>query len=253
MPVMTVTATPIPSRYLLWRLQREWEQLARSPHAIACATQWDLPLDQLGSLDDVLRHVGYGRRTRGNGDDDAMGHLVRLARTDGLAARVVLQRILPGVASIARRRAHTTAQRQVLLEELLSTAWTVIRTYPIDRRPEYVAVNLLRDVEYRGYRQARRRAPAPVCRAPHTFDDSSGDGAFATAGVTVSAAQELTDLLDLAAAAGLPDDDLAFARELASGATTAQLARQRSVTDRTIRNHRDALTRRLRDVARTAG
>ena len=30
MPVMTVTATPIPSRYLLWRLQREWEQLARA-------------------------------------------------------------------------------------------------------------------------------------------------------------------------------------------------------------------------------
>lgn len=239
-------SSPSP-HHLLLRLQIEWDQLARAPQAVAAAAAWCLPLDRLDTLDDVLVHAGFGQRARGDHDDVAMLRLVELAHHDDLAARVVLQRLLPGVASIARRRSRSIHERQAMLDELVATAWTVIRTYPIDRRRQFVTVNLLRDVEYRGFRQHRRRMPQPTTRAPHLFDESSAIEVAAT-----SAAQELADLLELAAAAGLPDTDLEFARRLAAGATTTQLAAERQVTDRTIRNHRDALTRRLRDLARTA-
>ena len=78
------------------------------------------------------------------------------------------------------------------------------------------------------------------------FDERADTGLTAA---TTTAAQELAELLDLAAAAGVPATDLDLARALAAGATTSELAAARQVTDRTIRNHRDALTRRLRDVA----
>ena len=229
--------------HLLVRLQHEWDQLARTPRAVAIATAWHLPLERIDSLDDVLAHLGFGQRHRADHDDEAMQRLVELARGDELAARVVLQRLLPGVASIARRRSRSLAERQILLDDLVATAWTVIRTFPVDRRRHYVTVNLLRDVEYRGFRQHLRRLPPPQARSPHLFDEA------ASSSTTVSAAQELAELLELAADAGLPHADLELARQLAAGASTSQLARERRVTDRTIRNHRDSLTRRLRELA----
>jgi DNA-binding NarL/FixJ family response regulator len=47
-------------------------------------------------------------------------------------------------------------------------------------------------------------------------------------------------------------DDLELARRLGAGASTAELAAERNVTDRTIRNHRAALVRQLQAVAAAA-
>ena len=246
-PELRPARRPAPAaHHLLLRLQLEWDQLARTPQALAVAATWCLPIEHLDSLDDVLVHAGFGRRAQADDDDEAMLRLVELARADELAARVVLQRMLPGVASIARRRSRSIHERQAMLDDLVATAWTVIRTYPIDRRRRFVTVNLLRDVEYRGFRQHRRRMPQPTTRAPHLFDES------AVATTALTSAQELAELLELAAAAGVSDADLTLARRLAAGASTSELARERQVTDRTIRNHRDALARRLRDLARAA-
>jgi DNA-binding NarL/FixJ family response regulator len=44
-------------------------------------------------------------------------------------------------------------------------------------------------------------------------------------------------------------DDLVLARRLAEGTTTAQLAAEAQVTERTIRNHRAAMLYRLRSIA----
>ena len=69
-----------------------------------------------------------------------------------LAARIVLQRLVPGLRSIARRRGRRPddgdTQAPDLFHDLLANAWIVIRCYPIERRPFNVAANLLKDVGY---------------------------------------------------------------------------------------------------------
>ena len=260
--------TPWTSRQVIGRLQTEWEHLSTSRSAIDAARAWPLPVQHFDTLDDLLRAAGLGRTAAGDADDDLLGALVSLAAGDVLAARVVLQRLLPGIVAIGRRRA-AGLDRTALIDDLLATAWTVIRTFPVDRRPRFVAVNLLRDVEYRGYRQPLRRRRAPMAVPDHLLDQkrltrvadhSTNDPANNPAndpanGVTngMTARQELDDLLLLAEQAGLGDADLALARRLGRGDTPAQVAADLEVTDRTIRNHRRQVVHRLRAIARTAG
>ena len=260
--------TPWTSRQVVGRLQTEWEQLSTSRSAIDAARAWPRPVQHFDTLDDLLRAAGLGRTAAGDADDDLLGALVSVAADDVLAARVVLQRLLPGIVAIGRRRA-AGLDRTALIDDLLATAWTVIRTFPVDRRPRFVAVNLLRDVEYRGYRQPLRRRRAPMAVPDHLLDQkrltrvadhSTNDPANNPAndpanGTTngMTARQELDDLLLLAEQAGLGDADLALARRLGRGDTPAQVAADLEVTDRTIRNHRRQVVHRLRAIARTAG
>lgn len=234
---------PTPS--LLVRLQRDWEHLDRSRPCLAAAQRWELRTEPFASLDELLRRAGYGTVARGCHDDDqVLGDLIRSARDDALAARVVLQRLLPGIAAIARRRSGTPVARDETVGELVTAAWTVIRTYPIDARPSYVAANVLRRIDDAAFRrQLRRRAkftPWPT----ELFDRSPAEPPG------VSAAEELDDLLVAAAAHGMSDDDLGLARRLAAGHSTIAIAADLRVTDRTVRNRRTVLTRRLADVAR---
>ncbi|MBI5090264.1 MAG: hypothetical protein HZB15_15770, partial [Actinobacteria bacterium] len=169
-----MTTTPIrPPRHILVRLQRDWDRLARSRGAVQRAGRWNLlGLDHartLTSLDDVLAQTGYGAMLT-PANDAALADLVRLAATDQLAARVVLQRLLPGISSLARRRTHAGQSRHEVLDEVVASAWTVIRTYPIDRRSSYVAAGLLRDIDYQTFRRATRRLATFVPHPQHTFD-----------------------------------------------------------------------------------
>ena len=231
------------THHLLSRLQLEWDRLARSPEALARARSWPLPVDPFESLDELLYLAGLGASGTGRrGDDELLAALVVEARTDELAARVLLQRLLPGVASIVRRHAGFVAQRDAT-DELLAAMWTVIRTYPIDDRPCYVAAGLLRTADYQAFKRHRRRLAVYVPRPSATFDLVCDDDPV------VPAADELAELLELAQRAGMDADDLELARRLGRGESTLQIATARRVTDRTIRNHRAAVTHRLRAVA----
>jgi DNA-binding CsgD family transcriptional regulator len=228
---------------LLSRLQLEWDRLARSPKALARARTWSLPVEHFESLDDLLHLAGLGASGAGRcGDDDVLAALVVEARRDELAARVLLQRLLPGVATIVRRHAGFVAQLDAT-DELLAAMWTVIRTYPIDERPHYVAAGLLRSADYHAFKRHRRRLAVYVPRPTATFDQACDDDAV------VPAADELAELLELARRAGMDDDDLELARRLGRGESTLQIAAARQVTDRTIRNHRAVVAHRLRAVA----
>jgi hypothetical protein len=244
-----MSSTPVQSRHLLVRLQHDWDHLKQSRRAIQHARRWCLVSTPIGpdrpleSLDDVLTWAGYGCSAGNGGDDHVLGTLVRLAVSDQLAARVVLQRLLPGISSMARRRTGRGHPYHLVLDEVVATAWTVIRTYPVDRRHTYVAVGMLREIDYQSFRRARRRLTTFVPRPLHTFD------AQPSAVATISPADELHDLLEAAAAAGLDPADIELARRLGRGETTRQIARSTNVTDRTVRNKRDAVTYRLRAVA----
>lgn len=228
---------------LLVRLQRDWDHLARSAACLATAHGWHLDTAPFSSLDELLRQAGYGVVGRGRHDDDpVLGGLVLTARVDPLAARIVLQRLLPGIAAAARRRSGTTAAHEDTVGELVAAAWTVIRSYPADTRPSYIAANLLRRIDESAFRRQRRRAsftPWPTEYFDQTADDSTA----------ASPADELRELLDLAAADGWSPDDLRLIRRLADGEPTRIIAEDLCVTDRTVRNRRAALTRRLADLA----
>lgn len=176
--------------------------------------------------------------------------LVRLAHHDELAARVVLQRILPGL----RHRAHLWSGRggptnryDDTLGELIAVAWTLIRTYDVDSRLGFVVANLVRDAAHYAFIAPKRRLssteevtdPADLC-----------DDVPPTA--PVAASTELMELLDAAAGAGVDADDVGLLRELvaAKGSTDVVAARCR-VTSRTIRNRRLRAIVHVRQFARS--
>lgn len=243
MAVMTASPMRNP-RHLLGRLQKEWDRLALSPDALAKATRWGLVPEPLTSLDELLRRAGYGVVAKGGNADDAMlRELLRVARHDALAARVVLQRLLPGISAISRRYAEALGDGAAALDEALATAWTVVRMYPLDRRPRYLAANMLREIEYNAFRRDRRRKCEFVPTHTVRLDLSPA------VDESVCSATELRELLDEARCAGLEASDVDLAERLAAGMTPEELAAERKVTPRTIRNHRSIVVHRLRQVA----
>jgi hypothetical protein len=95
--------------------------------------------------------------------DDLLAALARLAACDcgddPLAARALLQLLLPGAAALAYRLAHLP--RAEAIAAVLSTLSCRIRTYPWRRRPHRIAANLLLDTEM-DLRRARARERACV-------------------------------------------------------------------------------------------
>ena len=64
----------------------------------------------------------------------------------------------------------------------------------------------------------------------------------------ISACEELAGVLADARAAGVPTTDLELVRRLLRTGSPAQVARDLQVTTRTIRNRRDRVTLRLRQL-----
>lgn len=75
--------------------------------------------------------------------------LLRLAPNDQLAARLVLQRFIPPLKSIAGWKQPLAQTDWAAM--VVSAAHEVIVTYPVDRRPRRVAANIVWDVRKRMY------------------------------------------------------------------------------------------------------
>lgn len=230
-------------RHLLSRLQREWDRLAISPSAIARARNWPLVIGRLDTLDDILRRTGYGRPSLSDSGDALLRDLVRVARSDQLAARIVLQRLLPGLSAMSRRRAVGFGSGLDALDEAVATACAVIRTFPVERRSRFVAAAMLHEIEYRAFQFQRRRKCEFVPTPAAVFEQAPAVDEPATP------ADELRALLADARRAGFAAEDIELAERLASGATADELAAERKVTPRTIRNHRAIVVHRLRQLA----
>ena len=182
-----------------------------------------------------------------NASDERLADLVRAAGTDPTAARVVLQRLLPGITSIARRRGH--GEWAVVLEcydDLLANAWIVIRCYPIERRPARVAANLLRDIEYQTFvrpKRLRRVRTTPLDAGPPNTTSRVEPLACSEQRHPI---EELVDVLEEAIRGGLEPEWVELAAALASGRTIEELAAERSRTTRAERYRRAELGRRTR-------
>jgi hypothetical protein len=142
----------------LMSLDAEWRRLARASRARRALKQWSIAHPALRGLADL---DGLLERRR---DDQAAPAILRalavLAASDDLAARTLLQALLPGLVRLAGMVGYDDP---AAIEEMVSLAWERIRTYPAGRRGS-VAANVLFDVRKR-YR-AHRLIDAP--RSPHT-------------------------------------------------------------------------------------
>lgn len=233
------------------RLSDEWNRIAGRRHAIDQANQWNLPGGPVDHLDVVLERCGFDQPGNGDHHDACLSALVRVASHDQLAARIVLQRILPGLISIAVRRAPITVNGLAgAFDLVVSAAWLVICQFPIDRRPRRVAANLLFDIEYLAFvRDARLKSnrnenaihpdamigieAGRVRALDHAADPVSDETAF-----------EL--LLHSFARAGVTGRDLQMLRAVGHGIDSTEAASVLGLSPRSVRNRRtNALERAL--------
>ena len=155
--------------------------------------------------------------------------------------------MLPGLSACAKRRSHHFDVQLDALDELLSEAWAVIRSFPIERRQHYVIKNLLRDCEYRAFQKDRRRLLIHEFTDPARLDLSvEFDAAAADPLATI------VDLLQRARATGMSDRDLSVVTALLNTSTVKQAAAMLQVTDRTVRTRREIIAGRLRALADAA-
>lgn len=221
------------------RLNREWSRLRCRPALLRHAAGWAIVEGPLHDLDQILAAVGYQTAWTAV-NEAAMRRLVACAADDELAARITIQRILPGLLAAVRRRGGAGGDG---LDELVGAAWIAIRTFNPARRPRCVAAALVADADYRAFRSQWRRRCAGERPAGLTPE-------LPPAHSIETPAQQLSDLLALARSAGVPDGELELVRRVGSEEiSTEELARELQVTARTVRNRRARVTDRLRQLA----
>lgn len=224
-------------------VEREWALLRFRPAALHRATGWQLVPEPLRDLQQI---VDLTQPARPDEEREAtLRTLVGLARDDDLAARVLLQRLIPDLIRIHRRRSRQrwTHPLGVGLGDLLATGWTVIRTYNPDRRPARLVSSLVSDVEYREYRAPLRRVGQSLPADPLGFDEM----------IDTTPTDPIVELARLLAdPAALDDVDRDLVRRLLSGRMAIDIANELGVTPRTIRNRRDRIVVRLRAAAAAA-
>src|SRR5262245_32004454 len=128
-------------RQLSSRLDREWDQLCRRPAVLSRVRRWQLTATPFGSLGELLRLAGH-RVAPTPEADEVLRRLVVVAAGEPLAARIVLQRLLPGLLAIVRR--EQLRDRDVdAFDVLAAEAWLAIVSYRADVRRTDVAARLL--------------------------------------------------------------------------------------------------------------
>lgn len=243
-----MTAPQRSSRFSL-RLDLEWAHLRTARRSLRHARSWATAdsYDALTSLvvdiDDLADVIAATQRGAGpvGSDDSILLRLVELARHDELAGRIVIQRILPGLISqaVRFRSFHDDVDP---VELVVPTAWLVIRAFDTDRRRHHVAASLISDAVYQAFRQPlRRRSSTEVALAPRAF------GAVESTDAS-SPIVELAEVIRDAVNAGVSGDDIELLRQIVRADSPTQVARQRRVTDRTLRNHRSRAVANIRSA-----
>jgi len=257
MSMLHTSSTTAPLRVpsagrLLLHLRDEWAVITTRPVVVRRIDSWSLPV-RVTSVDELMRALGDRRAgvppVVAAPDDGATGgaptvepdelllSVVALARHDDLAGRVVLQRLLPGLLALARRWSRRCDGDP--LDELVASAWIVIRTFPVERGHRNLAARMLGDCEYRTFlKQARRllvQEPTP---------DVGADLASEAARTPL---QELVELVG--SAADLTDRDRRLLGLILSERSAAEMAAALAVSERSVRVHRASMVQRLRSAA----
>lgn len=189
------TDAPPPTRTegLVGRLNAEWAGLSQDETFRLHLRRWygDPALTGPQSVLDPLRAC----RTSGE-QDRILLPLLRAAVTGGpggpLAARTVVQTMLPKAIRIARSQLRPQYDWEETVSLTVGALYEVVRTYPVHRRPRRIAANLALET----LRLTRRLTGPDTSAVP--LDPDSAAGIF-TADACPASQAELTLLLARAA------------------------------------------------------
>ncbi|MBW3662688.1 MAG: hypothetical protein KY469_06285 [Actinobacteria bacterium] len=130
-------------------LDQDWSrQMARGEGARAL-TGWRQREPRLGGFDSVqqlMRFLG-DRRQDPEDQSDVLLSLLEIGRGDALALRLVLQRFVPALKRIASWDVPFT--QPDWNARVVSAAYDVIASYPVEDRPRAVSVNIVWDIRKR--------------------------------------------------------------------------------------------------------
>ena len=149
-------------------LDRDWRRLARGvlPERLRA---WAREEAALAAFVEPPRLIAFLRSDAPAASKDGLLRpLVRLARDEPLAARVVLEALAPGLTRLAERVIFDERDRDELWALILGHAWRQIRSYPLERRPAKIAANLILETrraalaEFTRDRRRRELPPRPL-------------------------------------------------------------------------------------------
>lgn len=225
-------------------LDQEWQRLNHSPRVLRQVNSWGIDSRTFQSLDEVLVAAGYRGKKIDTVADGVLAALVKRAANDELAARIVLQRVVPPMVSIARRRGRLRSiGYDDALGMVLSHAWEVIRTYPSARRPTKIAVNIVRDIEYFAFVRGERKRvrlesvqnDGPEPHHNRSADLFSHEDPYGTSVEGATSDIELEHLLTYARECGVSADTLELCEEL-RGQSLDDFAAKHDITPRTAKS-----------------
>ena len=226
------------------KLIKEWALISSRRKEVDVVNSWKLPGDKVKNLDQVLTRAGFNTARDDSQGDSYLWLLVKRASTDELVARIVLQRILPPLISIARRRGRIMQGGiDAAISDVLPSAWAVIRQYPWHRRPNKVASNLVLDSEYFAFVQGNRSKKVKIFSVePRLLGEIIAEPQSDDFEPQVS----LENLLSLAITQGMNSRHVEVLRAVAKGETAATIAEHSGIAERTARAWRAQAISELR-------
>lgn len=225
------------------QLDREWEHLLSGGQLDRALARWRPFDDRLADFGCIGELLGLleDKDADPERQSEVLLALLRLASTDELAARLVLQRFVPPLKSIAGWKQPL---RQVdWAAMVVAAAYEVIVTYPVARRPRRVAANIVWDVRKRMYAalSEHRRSQAEL---------SVGEPEDVALAPDVAESVEAADLLRWAAAHSRVPRDVARVIVLTRtvGFQLEELAAARGVPSSRLRQRRWRSEQRMREA-----
>lgn len=212
-------------------LDREWAHMVSD----RLATKRLGPVRALAGNATTLAGIEHYVRNAGPADADQvlLALVTRAARHDDeLAARVLLQLLLPGTRNLARRW-WALGDDDERAAAAVGAVYQRIRTYPVERRPGRVAANILLDAA-----QQLRRAVPKTPTMP--YDDPSVLAPAPTAAPAPHPAIELASVLSDAVGDGIISrrDAELIARSRITGERIADIATSSGLKPRTLWDRR---------------
>lgn len=227
-------------------LDEEWARLARSDEALEALGRWASCYPALAGTEDL----GGVLRRRRNPElaRDVLAALAELAPTDIVAARTLLQALLPGLLCLAGTAGYSDPHAP---EEMVAFAWERIRTYPRTRSGS-VAGNVLLDVrkDYRRQKQAEVSGEAVLVDETARFRGPSPEEVV----VGCMTLHELVDDLDAAQRGGVINGAALrlIMRTRVGGESLAEVAAESDVAAPVLKVRRWRAEQRLRQELRLA-
>ncbi len=179
-------------------LEREWEVLARLPAGVEALRRWGRGDEAMAPFDSLAYVVSYVH-DRSNAAADTRCVLAALAARsaiDELAARTLLQLLLPGCKALVARYAWVSESVDECAATVVGDVYERIRAFPAGERPRWVTTVVLGAARKRLLRRAERSGREVG------LDEARASEALAREAPQPSAADELAEILAWASEEG---------------------------------------------------